>query len=85
MGQNMFSKVFEGKVSNVGATSFTLTKGSGTAYTVNVASTTKLINKNSQTVSGLSLVQANDKVRVTGSLSGTVITALVVRDTSIPR
>lgn len=82
---NISGKVFEGTASNVGADSFTLTTSAGTVYTVNVSSTTKLSDKGFKTVGGLSLVQANDTVRVAGSLSGTAITALVVRDTSLPR
>ena len=82
---NISGTIFQGTASNVGASSFTLTTSAGTVYTVNVSSTTKLSDKGFKTVSGLSLVQANDTVRVAGSLSGTAITALVVRDTSLPR
>jgi len=82
--ENGVGKVFEGTASNITATSLTLTTTAGTAYTVNVSSTTKLVDKKFHTLSALTLVQAGDHTRVFGTASDTTITAQVVRDTSLP-
>lgn len=82
--QNGIGKIFEGTASNVAAASFTLTTSGGTAYTVNVAPDTKLVDRAFRTVSALSLIQTNNHVRVFGTASSATITAQVVRDTSLP-
>ena len=66
---------------NSSTNSFTLTVD-GTAYTVNVTSGAKIVN---QRFGGIvfSDIKEGDKVRVWGPVSGTTITASVVRDVSI--
>ena len=77
-------KVYVGTASAVTASSLTLTASNGTAYTVDIASGAKLLNK-----SWLSLavtdIQNGDTVRVFGVNANGTISATVVRDISLPR
>lgn len=76
-------KIFQGAASNVASSSFTLTSGN-VSYAVNVGATTSVINRNWLKLPLVS-IQNGDNVRVFGTASGTVITAEVVRDVSVPR
>lgn len=83
-GRELGGKVFEGTASNVGANSFTLS-AVGRTFTVNVVSSTSVINRNWLKIS-LSAVQNNDQVRVFGVADSglTTIAAEVVRDVTLP-
>ena len=72
---------WQGTASNVSGSSLTLTID-GVAYTVNLTANAKVVNKQYVTL-GFSSIQNGDTVRVWGPLSGTTITASVVRDVSI--
>lgn len=76
-------KNWEGVASNINAStkSFTLTI-EGTAYTVNVSATAKVVNFKYAAL-GLGDIKNGDKVRVFGPSVDAVITASVVRDTSV--
>jgi hypothetical protein len=79
-------RIFEGVAGSVTGTTFILTgAASGTTYTVNLLTDTKLVDRGYRTVSSLSLIQTNDHIRVYGTANETVITPQVVRDTSLPR
>lgn len=66
---------------NTDAKSFTLTI-EGTAYTVNLVADVKVVSKNFLTAS-FADVKDGDNVRVWGPVSGTTISAYVLRDISI--
>jgi len=68
---------------NAGAKTLTLTIGD-TAYTVNVTATAKIVNRNFLTIN-FSDIQNGDRVDAYGPVSDTTITAVAVRDISIPR
>ena len=76
-------KNVQGTVSNVNTStnSFTLTID-GTPYTVNVVAGAKIVNKNYGTIS-LSNISNGDTVRVWATVSGTTLTAYLVRDVSV--
>jgi hypothetical protein len=64
-----------------GTSTFTLTDSSGTAYTVTTNSDTILIDTNGDPIT-FSSIGNGDSIRLNGSLSGSSITATVVRDTA---
>lgn len=78
--KSLLPRNWQGTASNISSNSFTLTI-EGTAYTVNVAATAKIVNNHYGTIS-LSDIQNGDTVRIYGVFSGNVATAYVVRDTS---
>jgi len=72
-------------VETVDKTNNTLTaKLNGQTITVKLANGAKLIDRNSKTIT-FDKIEANDKVRVYGVLSGNTLEASVIRDVSIPR
>lgn len=75
---------YQGTASGINGTSFTLTAADGTAYTVDVASDAKVLNRNWLTLLSFSSIQNGDTVRVWGPNASGTITAEVVRDISIP-
>jgi len=79
----IFGKVFTGTASNISDTSLTLTGSKGMTYTVNLDIGAKIINKSSTVLSGLSSIHSGDTLRVNGTMTGTSITAKVVRDVTI--
>ncbi len=79
--QEGMPKNWQGTVSSVSTSSFSLTID-GTAYTVNLAANAKIVDQRYSTIS-LANIKNGDTVRVFGTLSGTTLTVLVVRDTSI--
>lgn len=74
-------KNWEGTVSNASSTMFTLTMGSNT-YTVTPVSVSKIVNSHFMVVT-MADIKNGDKVTVWGTLSGTEISALVVKDNSL--
>lgn len=74
---------YQGSASGVSGSSFTLTVGNGTAYTVNAAANAQIVNRNWLTIA-LSAIQNGDTVRVWGTNSSGTITAQIVRDTTVP-
>jgi len=72
---------WQGTASNLSANSFTLTVD-GTAYTVNLAANAEVVNKVFVKLPFADIKQG-DMVRVWGPLSGTTITASVVRKISL--
>lgn len=76
-------KNWEGTASNINVSgnSLTLTIG-GIAYTVNIVADAQIVNKSFLAIS-LSTIKEGDKVRVWGPVSGTTISAYVIRDVSI--
>ncbi len=72
----------EGIASNVSSTSFGLTIDQ-TLYTVNISSSTRIVNRDFFNI-GFTDIRNGDRVRVFGSASGTIVTAEVVRDVSLP-
>lgn len=70
-----------GTVSAIGENSITLTRGTKT-YTVNVASDTRLLNRKWQTIA-LADIKVDDKLKVSGEVVDTVVTAKTVRDISL--
>ncbi len=78
------SRIFVGTVDtmNVAANSITIKTEAGVTYTVNLSSSTKVLNENFVNIS-LGDIKVGDKVRVFGTLSGSTINALIVRDVSI--
>lgn len=79
----MKARNYKGAVSNVTATSFTLTYGN-TTLTVNFGSTTKLMNKSRSTITAAD-IQNGDMVRVYGPNTSGTVAATIISDTSIPR
>ena len=81
-------RIFEGTASGVSASSFTLNAKSNITYTVNLATGAKLINRLWLSLSGLGDIHDGDSIRIFATASGTstaaVITAIVVRDISLP-
>ena len=76
------AKVYTGVVGTVASSSLTLNSGKKT-YTVHIASSTKILNRNWLEIN-FSQIQGGDKVRTYGTLSSTDIQAQVVRDISLP-
>ncbi len=74
--------LYTGTVSNLGTDTFTLTDDLGNSYMVSVPAGAIVWN-NARTATPLSSVQPGDAIRIDGTLSGTTITASVVRDTSL--
>lgn len=72
----------QGTVSAVSGDSFTLTVHSKD-YTVNTSSSTRIKNRKWHNIS-VADIQVGNKVRVHGSVSGTTVTAQIVRDISLP-
>lgn len=72
----------QGTVKAVSGSSLTLTVHS-TDYMVNAASSARIKNRKWHTIT-LTDIQVGDKVRVYGSVSGTVVTARIIRDISLP-
>jgi hypothetical protein len=70
-----------GTVSAVGENSITLTRGTKT-YTVNIASDTRLLNRKWQTIT-LADIKVDNKLKVSGEVVDTVVTAKTVRDISL--
>lgn len=75
-------RTFAGTASNVTATSLTLTASNGTAYTVNISASAKLLNKKWGSVAA-SDIKSGDSLRVFGVNVNGIIAATVVRDTSL--
>ena len=74
-------KNVQGTASNVSGNSFTLMID-GTPYAVTVAAGAQIVNKNYGTIS-LSNISNGDTVRVWATVSGTTLTAYLVRDVSV--
>lgn len=72
----------QGTVKAVSGGSLTFTVHS-TDYTVNPAPSARIKNRKWHTIN-LTDIQVGDKVRVYGSVKGTVVTAQIVRDISLP-
>ncbi len=77
-------RVVQGTLSNLDATAetFTLTNAGGTAYSVTLDSSAKILGRNWATIA-LSQVNSGDTVRVYGPVSSTTIAASVFRDVSV--
>ena len=75
-------RTYEGTASNLSGDSFSFSV-KGNTYAVSVATNAKVVDKKWATIN-LSDVQSGDTVRVWGTLSGTNLTAEVVRDVSLP-
>jgi hypothetical protein len=75
-------RTIPGVVSAVSADAITITKGNKT-YSVTISATTRTLNRRWQTIA-LSDIKTGDKIRVSGTVIGTAITAQTVRDISIP-
>ncbi len=73
--------LYTGTASAIGADSFTLTSLDGTEYTVMTDSNTVFLNTARATIA-FSDIESGDSIRINGSLSGSTITAGVVRDIS---
>jgi hypothetical protein len=72
-------------VETIDKTNNTLTaKLNGQTITVKLANGAKLIDRNFKTIA-FDKIEANDKIRVYGVLSGNTLEASVIRDISIPR
>jgi len=72
-------------VETIDKTNNTLTaKLNGQTITVKLANGAKLIDRNFKTIT-FDKIEANDKIRVYGVLSGNTLEASVIRDISIPR
>lgn len=76
------AKVYTGVVGTAASSSLTLNSENKT-YTVHIASSTKILNRNWLKIN-FSQIQGGDKVRTYGTLSNTDIQAQVVRDISLP-
>ena len=76
--------VIQGTLSNLDATAetFTLTTAAGTAYSVTLDPSAKILGKNWATIS-LSQATNGDTVRVLGTASSTTVAASVFRDVSV--
>lgn len=70
-------RIIPGTVTEIKDSALTVVKGDKT-FTVNVDSATRVLNKHWKTAS-FSDIKTGDKVRVFGSISGTVITAKTLR------
>jgi len=75
-------KIYQGTVSAMSDSSFTLTPVNGTAYTVNIATGAKILNKKWASIAAAS-IQNGNTVRVFGTNASGTIAATVVRDTSL--
>lgn len=73
--------LYTGTASAIGADSFTLTSLDGTEYTVMTDNNTVFLNTARETIA-FSDITSGDSIRINGSLSGSTITATVVRDIS---
>jgi hypothetical protein len=72
-------------IETIDKTNNTLTaKLNGQTITVKLANGAKLIDRNFKTIT-FDKIEANDKIRVYGVLSGNALEASVIRDVSIPR
>jgi hypothetical protein len=76
-GQNLYT----GTVSSIGQNTFVLSGSDGNSYTVNVDSNTAIWNT-ARSVVSFGSINSGDSIRIDGTLSGSTITASVVRDTS---
>lgn len=75
-------RTIPGVVSAISTDSITMKQGTKT-YTVTTSTTTRTLNRKWQTIA-LSDIKAGDKIRVSGTVTGTAVTAQTVRDISIP-
>lgn len=77
-------KTLQGTASNVSASAntFTLTAADGAAYTVNLNSDARILNKKFM-AAAFSNVKNGDTVRVYGSVNGSIVTASIVRDIAL--
>lgn len=81
--QSVSPRNWQGTASNVNASSNSLTLTiDGTAYSVALATNAKIVNEKFATVA-FSAIQNGDTARVWATLSGTTLTAYVVRDISL--
>lgn len=71
-------KVISGQVTSISSSSFVL-KTKKKNYTIDVSSSTKLRNKNGDTIK-LSDIKDNDTVKATGTLSNSTLSASKVKD-----
>lgn len=77
------ARIWEGTAGDASGSSFAFTSD-GKSFTVNTASTTKIVNRNWLPIT-LGDIRSGDAIRIYGALASSTITAEVVRDTSIPR
>lgn len=73
--------LYTGTVTDTGPNTLTMTGADGTSYTVAIGPNTTVWDT-TRTDMPLSSIQQGDSIRINGTLSGTTITATVVRDTS---
>ena len=76
-------KTWNGSVNSVSSASFKITAQSK-KYVVKVVSSTKLTNRLNKKIK-LSNVSSTDKIKVTGTAAGFLISAQTVQDTSLPK
>ena len=74
-------KFVTGTVSAVSENGLTITSGSKT-FTVNIATDTRLLNRSWKTIT-FSDIQTGNKVRVSGSILDTTVSAKTLRDISL--
>lgn len=67
-----------GTVDTISDNSLTITRGTKT-FTVNTASDTRLLNRSWKTIA-FSDIKTGNKIKVSGTISGTTITARTIRD-----
>jgi|SRR3989344_2886885 len=74
---------FQGIVSNLSGSAFTLTTNASNVFTIQTNAATKFLNSRFLALSGTTSINNNDNVRVFGTNASGTITAQIIRDLSI--